>query len=128
MPQATGTFEVKLTPANDNALDPTLGRLLIDKQFKGDLAAVSKGQMLSGGTDVKDSAGYVAMEKVSGTLSGKTGTFLLQHNGTMNRGASDLSITVVPDSGTQQLKGIAGQMSIVIADGRHSYIFDYTIS
>ena len=127
MAQASGTFEVHLTPANDNASDPTLGRLVIDKQFKGDLAAVSKGQMLSGVTDVKDSAGYVAIEKVSGTLSGRTGTFLLQHNGTMNRGASELSIAVVPDSGTEQLKGIAGKMSIVISDGKHSYVFDYTI-
>lgn len=125
---ASGTFEVKLTPQNDNPEDGTLGRMLIDKQFHGDLEAVSKGQMLSAVTAVKGSAGYVAIEKVSGTLQGRKGTFVLQHNGTMTRGEPQLSVTVVPDSGTDQLTGITGKMTIIIADGRHSYNFEYTLA
>jgi hypothetical protein len=128
MPQASGTFEVKLTPQNEQGSDAALGRLLIDKQFSGLLEGVSKGQMLTAATEVKESAGYVAIEKFSGKLEGKTGTFILQHAGVMNRGAPGLIINVVPDSGTDHLKGIAGHMSIQIADGKHSYIFDYSIS
>jgi Protein of unknown function (DUF3224) len=126
---ASGTFEVKLTPqpADEYTKDTTLGRLSIDKQFKGDFAAVSKGQMLMAGTDVKESAGYVAIEKVMGTLGGKKGTFVLQHTGIMTRGVAELSVTVVPDSGTEQLKGIAGQMLIDVANGKHSYAFEYTV-
>jgi hypothetical protein len=100
----------------------------IDKQFHGDLEAASKGQMLAAMTAVKGSAGYVAMERVSGTLHGRNGAFVLQHSGTIARGAQQLSVTVVPDSGTGELVGLAGKMAIIIADGRHSYDFEYTIA
>jgi len=124
---ATGTFDVTLTPADDKTDDPLLARMTIDKQFHGDLEATSRGQMLSAGTAVKGSAGYVAIEKVTGTLAGRKGTFVLQHTGAMNRGAPSLTITVVPDSGTGGLVGLSGTMSIAIADGKHSYAFDYTL-
>jgi hypothetical protein len=126
---ATGTFEVKITPqAPDGKFeDATLGRMTIDKQIHGDLEATSKGTMLTAGTDVKGSAGYVAIERITGTLQGRTGSFGLQHTGTMNRGAPQLSITVVPDSGAGQLAGLTGKMTINIADGRHSFVFDYTL-
>jgi hypothetical protein len=126
---ATGTFEVKLTPqAPDGKFeDATLGRMTIDKQIHGDLEATSKGTMLTVGTDVKGSAGYVAIERVTGTLHGRTGTFVLQHTGTMSRGAFQLSITVVPDSGAGQLVGLAGKFNITISDGKHSYDFEYTL-
>jgi hypothetical protein len=123
---ASGTFEVKLTPQTDSA-DATLGRMTIDKQLHGDLEATSEGQMLTGMTEVKGSAGYVAIEKVSGTLKGRTGTFILQHTGTMNRGMPQLTITVVPDSGTGQLAGLAGNFTIKIAEGKHFYEFEYTL-
>jgi hypothetical protein len=127
---ATGTFEVKLTPQSPDGKfeDATLGRMTIDKQIHGDLEATSKGTMLTAGTDVKGSAGYVAIERVTGTLHGRTGTFVLQHTGTMNRGAFQLSITVVPDSGTGQLLGLTGKFNITIADGKHSYDFEYTLT
>ena len=126
---ATGTFDVKLNPLAPYAQseDANLGRMSIDKQFHGDLEAVSKGEMLTAGTAVKGSAGYVAIERVSGALHGKRGTFVLQHIGTMNRGMPQLSVTVVPDSGTDQLAGISGRMTIQIADGKHSYEFEYTL-
>jgi hypothetical protein len=127
---ASGTFEVKLKPQkadNVEAESANLGRMSIDKQFHGDLEATSKGEMLSAVTDVKDSAGYVAMERVTGTLHGRSGTFVLQHSGTMTRGAPQLSVTVVPDSGTGQLAGLAGEITIKIADGKHFYKFDYTL-
>jgi hypothetical protein len=126
---ATGTFEVKLTPQplDGKFEDATLGRMTIDKQIHGDLEATSKGTMLTAGTDVKGSAGYVAIERVTGSLQGRTGTFVLQHTGTMNRGAFQLSITVVPDSGTGQLLGLTGKFNITIADGKHSYDFEYTL-
>lgn len=128
--RASGTFEVKLTPqaTDDKTENATLGRMLIDKRFHGDLEATSKGEMLTAGTGVKGSAGYVAIEQVSGTLHGRSGTFVLQHTGTMTRGAPQLSITVVPDSGTGLLVGLAGQMAILIANGKHSYDFEYTIA
>lgn len=127
--RASGTFEVKLSPQpmSDDVNDSTLGRMSIDKQFHGDLEATSEGEMLTAMTDVKGSAGYVALERVSGTLHGRSGTFVLQHSGTMNRGAAQLTITVVPDSGTGQLVGLAGKMAIQIAEGRHSYDFEYTL-
>jgi len=129
---ASGTFEVKLIPLTmadsaDSAGDKTLARMSIDKQFHGDLEATSKGEMLSAGTSVKGSAGYVAIERVSGTLHGRRGTFVLQHSGTMTRGAPQLSVTVVPDSGTGELVGLAGKMTITIAEGKHSYEFEYTL-
>ena len=126
---ATGTFDVKVSPqpSEDKTDAPALGRMTIDKQIHGDLEATSKGQMLTAGTSVEGSAGYVAIERVSGTLRGRTGSFILQHTGTMNRGTPQLSITVVPDSGTGQLVGLTGTMSIQITDGKHSYDFAYTL-
>jgi hypothetical protein len=130
MIHASGTFEVKIIPQkpdNKEAESANLGRMSIDKQFYGDLEATSKGKMLSAATEVKGSAGYVAIERVSGTLHGRSGTFILQHSGTMTRTAPQLSVTVVPDSGTGQLVGLAGEMKIKIADGKHFYEFDYTL-
>ncbi|HME92157.1 MAG TPA: DUF3224 domain-containing protein [Myxococcaceae bacterium] len=126
---ATGTFEVKLNPQapDEKAAAATLGRMSIDKQFRGDLEGTSKGEMLTAVTNVKGSAGYVAIEHVTGTLHGRKGAFVLQHSGTMSRGAQQLTITVVPDSCTGQLAGLAGKMSIQIADGKHSYEFEYTL-
>lgn len=126
---AAGTFEVKLTPQSTDAVPEgsTLGRLSIDKQFHGDLEGTSTGEMLSAGTQVKGSAGYVAMERVTGSLNGRSGTFVLQHHATMTRGTPQLSIAVVPDSGTGDLTGLAGTMVINIADGKHSYDFEYRL-
>ncbi|HEX4947523.1 MAG TPA: DUF3224 domain-containing protein [Blastocatellia bacterium] len=125
--QASGTFDVKLVPQDDKSDDALLGRMTIDKQFHGDLEATSKGQMLTGMTATKGSAGYVAIEKVSGALHGHKGTFVLQHSGTMTRGEPSLSITVVPDSGTGELVGLTGKMTIKIEDGKHFYEFYYTL-
>ena len=127
--RASGPFEVKIVPQapEENVGDPTVGRLSISKQFSGDLQGTSRGQMLAVRTEIPASAGYVALERVTGTLDGKTGTFALQHSGTMNRGKPGLIISVVPDSGTGDLAGIAGTMSITIADGKHSYDFEYAI-
>jgi len=128
--RATGTFDVKVNPLQTHDTTPgsMLGRLSIDKQFHGDLDATSTGEMLSAGTSVKNSAGYVAIERVSGTLGGRRGTFVLQHSGTMNRGVPHLAVTVVPDSGTEQLTGLTGSLVIIIApDGKHSYEFDYAL-
>jgi hypothetical protein len=126
---ARGTFEVKMTPqpAQDGVGDPGIGRMALDKQFQGDLEAASKGQMLAAGTDVQGSAGYVALERVSGTLHGRSGTFALQHSGTMTRGTPQLSITVVPDSGSGELLGLAGTLAITITDGQHFYDFEYSL-
>jgi hypothetical protein len=126
MNKAHGDFEVKLTP--QSAADAPIGRMSIDKQFHGDLEATSKGEMLAFMTSVKGSAGYVAMEQVTGALNGRTGAFVLQHTGTMARGDQQQSVTVVPDSGTDELKGLAGKMTIIIANGKHSYDFDYEIA
>lgn len=126
--RATGTFDVKLLPlANDYAESAALGRMSIDKQFHGDLEGSSQGQMLSFMTGAKGSAGYVAMERVTGKLSGRSGSFVLQHSATMDRGAPSLSITVVPDSGTDELTGLTGKLNIIIADGKHSYEFEYSL-
>ena len=99
----------------------------INKSISGDLVATTVGQMLSAMTKVKGSAGYVAIERVDGVLAGRKGTFVLQHMGTMNKGAPSLSVTVVPDSGTGELAGIAGEFNIIIAGGKHSYEFKYTL-
>ncbi len=127
--RASGSFEVKLNPQapDDQVGDPTVGRMSIDKQFHGDLEATSKGQMLAVRTDVEGSAGYVAMERVTGTLHGHSGAFTLQHSGTMTRGTQQLSVTVVPDSGSGELVGLAGNMTIDIVDGKHFYGFEYTL-
>jgi hypothetical protein len=126
---AAGPFDVKLTPQSpeENVGDPSVGRMALDKQFHGDLGASSKGQMLSTMGDVKGSAGYVAMERVSGTLHGRKGTFALQHSGTMTRGTPSLTITVVPDSGTGELVGLTGTLEIHIVEGKHSYDFSYAL-
>jgi len=125
---AIGTFEVKVSPETEDKYEgSTLGRYSLDKQYHGDLEAISQGEMLTAGTSVKGSASYVAIERVSGTLNGRKGTFVLQHTGTMNRGAFQLSVSVVPDSGTDQLTGLTGTMNIIIADGKHSYDFEYAI-
>ena len=124
--RASGTFEVKLIP--QSAKDDPVARMSIDKQFHGDLEGTSKGEMLSVGTPVKGSAGYVAMERVTGTLHGRKGSFALQHSGTMDRGQPQLAVTVVPDSGMGDLAGISGKLEIAITDGKHSYVFDYTIT
>lgn len=127
MTRAAGTFEVKLAPhpLADTQADPLLGRLAIDKQFSGDLHGTSKGEMLSARTATENSAGYVAIERVTGTLGGKKGSFVLQHSGTMTRGEQHLQITVVPDSGTGELAGLTGTMSIRNEGGKHSYELTY---
>ena len=120
---------MKLNPQTPDGKfeDANMSRMTIDKQFHGDLEATSKGQMLSAMTDVKGSAGYVAMERVTGTLHGRSGSFVLQHSATMTRGVPQLSITVVPDSGTGQLVVLSGKMDIIITDGKHSYDFEYSL-
>ena len=127
---ASGPFEVKLAPQkpdNPEAKNANLGRMSISKQLHGDLEATSKGEMLSVATSVKNSAGYVAIERVTGTLHGRSGSFALQHSATMNRGVPQLSVSVVPDSGTDQLAGLAGTMTIRITEGKHFYEFEYTL-
>ena len=127
--RANGTFDVKLNPqpADEYADATTLARMTIDKEFKGDLDATSKGQMLSAATAIRNSAGYVLIERVTGTLQGRAGTFILQHSGTMNRGAPSLVVSIVPDSGTGALEGISGTMTIDLSGGKHAYTLDYTL-
>ena len=126
--RATGTFEVKLVPqATTEGGDPSLGRLTIDKTFAGDIDGTSRGEMLSHRTATAGSAGYVAMERVTATVHGRAGSFVLQHSATMHRGAPSLSITVVPDSGTDALAGLRGTLNIIIEQGKHSYEFDYDL-
>ncbi len=129
MTRATGTFTVSLAPQAPDAYaeGSALGRMTMDKVFEGDLAGTGKGQMLTALTPVEGSAGYVAIERVSGTVHGRRGTFVLQHSGTMDRGAQHLVLTIVPDSGTEQLAGLSGRMTITIADGRHSYVLEYQL-
>ena len=127
---ATGTFDVKTIPQpQDEAAGGPFGRLFLDKRFHGDLDGTSNGQMLASGTGGGSSSGaYVALERVSGTLHGRRGSFVLQHNGTMARGVAAMTVTVVPDSGTEELTGLAGKMTIIIAGGKHSYEFEYTLA
>jgi hypothetical protein len=131
--RASGTFDVKLIPQADDDIggaivdSGTIGRMSLDKQFHGDLQASSRGQMLAVHGDAKGSAGYVAMERVIGSLHGRSGSFALQHSGTMTRGEPQLVVTVVPDSGTGELLGLAGTLMIDIVDGKHYYKFDYTL-
>jgi Protein of unknown function (DUF3224) len=126
---AKGTFQVSMTlPASpEERAVGLLGRMLLDKQYAGDLAADSQGQMLTAMTATQGSAGYVAIELVTGTLHGRAGSFALQHSGTMDRGAPLLLVTVVPDSGTDALEGISGQLTIRVAEGKHFYALDYTL-
>ena len=128
--RASGTFEVRMTPESmdDKADGAVLGRFSLEKTFHGDLEGAGKGAMLTAGTSVQGSAGYVAIERVTATLRGRRGTFALQHTGTMNRGEPQLTITVVPDSGTGELVGLAGKLGITIVDGKHSYDLEYTLS
>lgn len=128
--KATGTFEVSLLPLDSYATGSegiSLGRMSIDKTFYGDLAASSEGQMLTAMTAVDSSAGYVAIEQVSGSLHGKKGTFVLQHYGIMDADGQRLILEVVPDSGTGQLARLSGQMFIYIENGEHSYELDYDL-
>jgi hypothetical protein len=129
MKRATGSFEVSLQPLSnaDVTADAALGRVLLTKKFSGDLSASARGQMLSALTRVKGSAGYVAIDHVTGELDGRKGSFVLQHSGAMNRGAQVLSIMVVPDSGTGELEGLTGTLSINIIDGKHFYDFIYSL-
>ncbi|MBN9160672.1 MAG: hypothetical protein BGO98_30700 [Myxococcales bacterium 68-20] len=126
---AKGTFEVtmKAEPPYDTVDGVALGRATFDKRFAGPLDATGTVTMLSARTPVNGSAGYVAIERVTGTLDGKHGTFVLQHSGTMNRGASTLSVTVVPDSGTGELAGLSGRMNIQIVEGKHFYELDFEL-
>jgi primosomal replication protein N len=130
---ANGPFDVKLTPLppEEKVGDPTVGRMAVDKQYHGDLEATSKGQMLTASTNVNGSAGYVAIERVTGSLrtpSGiRSGSFTLQHSGTMTHGTFQLNVIVVPDSGTGQLAGLTGKMTGNVVEGKHSYEFDYTL-
>jgi hypothetical protein len=124
--QAKGEFEVSIVPQTDREVKG-LNRMTIDKQFRGDLDAVTQGQMLSARTDIPESAGYVAMERVEGKLHGREGSFVLQHTGTMSRGKPSLLVTVVPDSGTGELSGLTGTLSINIVDRKHYYEFTYEL-
>ncbi len=129
MNQATGTFEVAMKPQTPpvEAAGATLARFSLDKRFAGDLEAVGRGEMLTARTKVEGSAGYVAIEHVTGSLAGRTGSFVFQHSSTMERGASRQSITVIPDSGTDGLTGLSGHFRIDIRDGKHHYEFEYTL-
>ena len=127
--QAKGEFEVKRSaePSCDMGDGVEAGHFRFDKRFQGALDAVSVVHMLMVGTEVPGSAGYVAVERLSGTLRGRTGTFFMQHNGIMNRGVPSLSLAVVPDSATGELAGLSGRMAIDIVDGKHFYTFDYAL-
>jgi hypothetical protein len=130
MTTAKGTFDVKITPQGSDLAPegPNLGRMSLDKQFHGDLIATAKGEMITAaGIVVKESAAYSAVERVTGTLHGKKGSFALQHTGVMTRGTPSLNITVVPDSGTGELAGLTGKMDIIIEGKQHSYVFEYEI-
>ncbi|MET0520003.1 MAG: DUF3224 domain-containing protein [Burkholderiaceae bacterium] len=126
--RADGEFEVRLAPQAQDGGAGAPGRMLIDKRFHGPLDATSMGQMLAFSSAVKGSAGYVALEVVSGSLNGRSGSFALQHSGTMDRGAPSLSVTVVPDSGSGELQGLSGRMNIRIEGGKHFYQFEYTLA
>lgn len=125
---AEGSFDVKTTPQQPGAsLEPTIARYDLDKQYHGDLEAASKGEMLASGNPASGDAGYVAIERVTGALQGRTGSFALQHSGTLQNGQPHLIVFVVPGSGTGDLAGISGALTITIADGAHSYKLDYSL-
>lgn len=125
---AAGTFDVTVTPQKDEGVgDPTIARMAIDKRYHGDLDGTGLGQMLAGMGEVKESGVYVAIERVKGTLHGRSGSFSVHHLGVMDRGTQRLVITVVPDSGTGDLAGITGTMAIEIKGGAHYYTFDYSL-
>lgn len=123
MTTLTGKFEVTMQPQSDEAFEA--GRLTIDKTYAGDVTGQGMGQMLSHMTEVKGSAGYVAVEKFSGTVRGKKGSFVLLHTGVMDKGEQSLLIQIVPDSGSEELKGISGDMGIDIKEGQHFYTLNY---
>ena len=126
---ARGTFNVEMKPQTEpsSAEGVSLGRMSLDKRFEGDLVATGAGEMLTALTPHQGSAGYVAIERVTGTLRGRSGSFVFQHSGTMDQGTQRLSITVVPGSGTGELAGISGNFKINIAEGRHLYEFEYSL-
>ena len=126
---AVGSFEVTMNPEPPYDVDEgaSIGRVSLQKQFAGDLEATSSAEMIGARSQVKGSAGYVAIERVVGTLGGLSGSFVLQHSGTMTRGKGELHVSVVPDSGTGELKGVAGKMTIEIVDGKHLYSFEYVL-
>lgn len=126
--RAIGTFDVKLAPQPVHAdAEGILARMSIDKRFSGDLQGTSRGEMMAASTPVPGSAGYVAIERVNAALEERTGTFVLQHSGIMNRGEPTLQIRVVPDSGTGELEGITGTLDILIEGGVHSYVLEYSL-
>ncbi len=125
MNKATGTFEVKMVP-RDLGETAAVGAMALDKKYSGQLEAVGKGEMLAIQSGVEGSAGYVAMESVTGNLDGREGSFALMHFGIMDRGAPTLNIKIVPDSGTEELTGISGQMAITIEKGQHFYEIEYS--
>jgi hypothetical protein len=132
--RASGTFEVRMEPqaggpevAGVEGSGTQLGRMLLHKRFRGDLEGAGEGQMLSAVSDKPGSAGYVAIERVVGSLHGRSGSFVFQHSGTMDQGAQSLSITVVPGSGSGELAGLAGRLLLRIEGGQHFYDFDYTL-
>lgn len=129
MKRATGSFDVSLQPLPNTEVtaDNLFGRMLLTKKFSGDLTATARGQMLTAMTTVKGSAGYVAIDHITGELDGRKGGFVLQHSGAMNRGVATLSIMVVPDSGTGELAGLSGTLSINVIDGKHFYDFIYSL-
>lgn len=124
---ARGTFDPTVTPVSDANVAGPIDRYVLEKQFRGDLEGESSGEMLGAGTPDEGAAGYVALEHVTGTLNGRSGGFVLQHLGSMSDGAMELRVQVVPGSGTDELAGLAGEMTIVIEDGEHSYEFEYTL-
>lgn len=130
MPSVTGPFEVKMQPQDNDTVEGgvTLARLGLEKRYLGALEATASGTMLSAMTLVKSSAAYSAIERVTGTLEGREGSFVLQHTGVMDRGVPTLRITVVPDSGTGALTGLTGTMLILVEAGKHTYVFDYELS
>ena len=129
MTRSSGTFTVTSTPHPPYDTEPgaTLGRVTFHKQFEGDLSASSVVEMLSAMTEVNGSAAYVALERVKGSLGGRQGSFVLSHIGIMKRGSASLTVSVVPDSATQELTGLHGSMTIKVAGDVHSYTFEYSL-
>jgi hypothetical protein len=127
--RAAGSFTVSITPAAPagRAGRTTLARMVLEKAYGGELAATGKGEMLTAVTDTKGSASYVAIEQVVGVLSGRTGSFVVHHTGTMAGGVDRLSIGIVPDSGTEELTGISGELRLQVVDGGHRYELDYSL-
>ena len=127
--KATGTFEVKMQPQGDGniAEGSSLGRMSLNKEYSGDLQAIGKGEMLAARSDIPTSAAYVAIERVTGKLHGREGSFVLVHKGVMTSVAKQLVIEVVPDTGTGELAGLSGTLTIRIESGKHYYDFEYQL-